>query len=351
MGQLLLFIVVALVVAAIVFGVTVMVSGGDSGLTPVEPDGRAVPLPSDRPLGEEDIIRTKFDTALRGYRMAQVDQALQRAAYDIGYKGELIGVLEAEVVALREGRIGDADVLRRAREAAIAPADRRRSTRRRSPPRTRMADGRRRATGRRRSRRPRSRSTTVKDDGEAGGAPMSATEPVDGLGDAAQPGTGEVTATVIVNAPGRPGVRRVHGLGEAVRVDPVHQGARSSRATAARAAWSRRSPRSVRPCCATSCGWSGWTRRTRSGWCTAARCCAGPARCAARRWPATAPRWSARVVPPARRHGRQGRLAGALAGLEARLHRRAEEVRPAGRAGPPADRWTFCRTPPLRFRA
>ena len=121
MGQLLLFIVVALVVAAIVFGVTVMVSGGDSGLTPVEPDGRAVPLPSDRPLGEEDVVRTKFDTAFRGYRMSQVDQALQRAAYDIGYKGELIGVLEAEVTALREGRIADADVLRRAREAAIAP--------------------------------------------------------------------------------------------------------------------------------------------------------------------------------------------------------------------------------------
>ncbi|HEX5203412.1 SRPBCC family protein [Paractinoplanes rhizophilus] len=30
---------------------------------------------------------------------------------------------------------------------------------------------------------------------------MSAAEPVDGLGDAAHPGTGEVTATVIVNAP------------------------------------------------------------------------------------------------------------------------------------------------------
>jgi hypothetical protein len=59
--------------------------------------------------------------AFRGYRMSQVDQALQRAAYDIGYKGELIGVLEAEVLALREGRIADADVVRRAREAAIAP--------------------------------------------------------------------------------------------------------------------------------------------------------------------------------------------------------------------------------------
>lgn len=121
MGQLLLFIVVALVVAAIVFGVTVMMGGGDPGLTPVEPDGRALPLPSDRPLGEEDVFRAKFDTALRGYRMSQVDQALQRAAYDIGYKTELIGVLEAEVAALREGRVTDADTLRRAREAAVAP--------------------------------------------------------------------------------------------------------------------------------------------------------------------------------------------------------------------------------------
>ena len=121
MGQLLLFIVVAIVVAAIVFGVTVMLSGGDSGLTPVEADGRAVPLPTDRPLGEDDMTHTKFDVAWRGYRMAEVDQALQRAAYDIGYKGELIGVLEAEVTALREGRLADADVLRRAREAAVAP--------------------------------------------------------------------------------------------------------------------------------------------------------------------------------------------------------------------------------------
>src|SRR3954463_13576559 len=123
MGQLLLFIVVALVVAAIVFGVTVMLGGGDSGLTPVEPDGRAVPLPGDRPLGEDDMVQTRFDLAFRGYRMAQVDEALKRAAYDIGYKGELIGVLEAEVIALREGRIADADVLRRAREAADAPVE------------------------------------------------------------------------------------------------------------------------------------------------------------------------------------------------------------------------------------
>ncbi|GAA4695969.1 hypothetical protein Prum_047570 [Phytohabitans rumicis] len=113
--------VVALTVAAVVFGVTVLVTGGDPGLGTAEPDGRAVPLPGTRPLMEADVSAVRFDTTVRGYRMAQVDQALRRAAYDIGYKDELIGVLEAEVTALREGRSNDADVLRRAREAALAP--------------------------------------------------------------------------------------------------------------------------------------------------------------------------------------------------------------------------------------
>lgn len=121
MGQFLLLLVVALTVAAVVFGVTVLVTGGDPGMVPAEPDGRAVPLPGARPLDENDVTGVRFDTAVRGYRMAQVDQALRRAAYDIGYKQELIGVLEAEVAALREGRAEDAETLRRAREAALVP--------------------------------------------------------------------------------------------------------------------------------------------------------------------------------------------------------------------------------------
>lgn len=123
MGQYVLLAVVALTVGAVVFGITVLVSGGDPGLASEEPDGRSVPLPGTRPLIEDDISRVRFDTALRGYRMAQVDQALRRAAYDIGYKDELIGVLEAEVTALREGRADDAEVLRKAREAALAPVE------------------------------------------------------------------------------------------------------------------------------------------------------------------------------------------------------------------------------------
>jgi DivIVA domain-containing protein len=121
MGQLLLLLVVALTVAAVVFGVTVLVGGRDPGLAPTEPDSQAVPLPGTRPLRESDVGAVRFDTGLRGYRMSQVDQAMRRAAYDIGYKSELIGVLEAEVIALREGRTDDAEVLRRAREQAAVP--------------------------------------------------------------------------------------------------------------------------------------------------------------------------------------------------------------------------------------
>jgi DivIVA domain-containing protein len=119
--QVLLVLAVLFTVGVIGY-VLVVLADGDSGLPPAEPDGRAVPLPGDRPLAESDLAGVRFDVALRGYRMRQVDRTLRRAAYDIGYKDELVRVLVAEVDALREGRTQDAEVLRRAREAAVDPA-------------------------------------------------------------------------------------------------------------------------------------------------------------------------------------------------------------------------------------
>jgi DivIVA domain-containing protein len=121
MATVLLVCVVILVIAALVFGIVSLLTGEDPGLAPVEPDGRALPLPNHRSLTESDLKAVRFDLALRGYRMAQVDRALRRTAYDIGYKDEMIAVLEAEVAALREGRVEDADMLRKAREAAASP--------------------------------------------------------------------------------------------------------------------------------------------------------------------------------------------------------------------------------------
>src|SRR5436305_3337827 len=114
-------LVVVLVIAVLAWGVAALLLGRDPGLQPAEPDGRAIPLPTARPLTEADLGGLRFDSAPRGYRMAQVDAALRRAAYDVGYKEELIGVLEAEVTALREGRLDEAEALRQAREAASRP--------------------------------------------------------------------------------------------------------------------------------------------------------------------------------------------------------------------------------------
>jgi DivIVA domain-containing protein len=122
MGELILLLIAALVVGGIVFGVAVLITGDDQGIEGHEPDGRSIPLPTTRPLGETDVTQVRFDTVIRGYRMAQVDAAFRRAAYDIGYKEELIQVLEAEVTALRDGRIEDADALQQAREAAMSGA-------------------------------------------------------------------------------------------------------------------------------------------------------------------------------------------------------------------------------------
>lgn len=124
MGSFLLVLAVVLVVAALVFGVVALISGEDPGMANAEPDERAVPLPTDRPLAESDLVDVRFDTGLRGYRMDQVDRALRRAAYDLGYKEEMIGVLEAEVTALREGRAEEAERLRRARQDSSAGRER-----------------------------------------------------------------------------------------------------------------------------------------------------------------------------------------------------------------------------------
>src|SRR5689334_11393835 len=122
MAEFLLVLIAAVVVGAIGFGVSLLITGDDPGIEGHEPDGRAVPLPSSRPLVEGDVGQLRFDTVIRGYRMAQVDTALRRAGYDIGYKEELIQVLEAEIKALRDGRTEDADALRQAREAAMSGA-------------------------------------------------------------------------------------------------------------------------------------------------------------------------------------------------------------------------------------
>lgn len=114
-----LLVLIALALScAIAFGIVVLVTGNDPGLVSAT-EGVPAHLPTDRPLSEQDVLAARFDTGLRGYQTGQVDDALARLAYDVGFKDELIKVLASEVTALRDGRTEEADALRQARQRAL----------------------------------------------------------------------------------------------------------------------------------------------------------------------------------------------------------------------------------------
>jgi DivIVA domain-containing protein len=92
-----LIVVAALIVAGLVFGVVAFSTGRDAGLTDAAPPGAPSDLPADRPLDADDLAAARFDTALRGYRMDQVDALLARAAHDVRELREYADGLEREL--------------------------------------------------------------------------------------------------------------------------------------------------------------------------------------------------------------------------------------------------------------
>ncbi|WP_067431875.1 DivIVA domain-containing protein [Nocardioides jensenii] len=61
-------------------GVAVVASGYGQGMKPTTPDRRDVMVPAGRDLLGDDLRRVRFTTALRGYRMSEVDALVDRLA-------------------------------------------------------------------------------------------------------------------------------------------------------------------------------------------------------------------------------------------------------------------------------
>jgi len=80
-------------------GVAVVAAGRGQGLTTPEPDRPTLALPPDRPLTRYDVDRVRFSVGLRGYRMDEVDDVLDRLAMDLENRDARISVLEQEVAA------------------------------------------------------------------------------------------------------------------------------------------------------------------------------------------------------------------------------------------------------------
>lgn len=114
-----LFLLIAMVV--VVGAVTLAVlGGGDSAALPEAAPERLIdPLPMTRPVGRADVEALRLPVAPRGYRMADVDDALARLGAELAERDSRIAGLES---ALAEARATGATTATDATRAADGPA-------------------------------------------------------------------------------------------------------------------------------------------------------------------------------------------------------------------------------------
>ena len=101
MTTVLQYLVIAAVIGLLVFAVAVFVFGRGEELAPLSPRTSPTELP-DTGIAAEDVRKVRFAMALRGYRMSDVDWALERMADELDR-------LRAEIAALSGGRASDGD--------------------------------------------------------------------------------------------------------------------------------------------------------------------------------------------------------------------------------------------------
>lgn len=77
-------------IAVVVFGVAAVAMGFGGSMTRFAPDWPGRALPEERAVHPDDIEAAKFSVAFRGYRMSEVDLALERLSAEIAGRDELI---------------------------------------------------------------------------------------------------------------------------------------------------------------------------------------------------------------------------------------------------------------------
>lgn len=95
-GTVLSYLLVAVVVAAMVFLIASLVFGRGEELAALPPDATPTWLP-EGPIDGEDVRALRFSQVVRGYRMSEVDWALHRAASELD-------ALRARVAELEQRR-------------------------------------------------------------------------------------------------------------------------------------------------------------------------------------------------------------------------------------------------------
>ncbi|GAA1109448.1 DivIVA domain-containing protein [Kitasatospora arboriphila] len=93
-----MFWVIVAAMAVVVGGAALVALGGGGTLPEALPDRITARLPQDRPLGRHDVDELRLPMALRGYRMDEVDNVLDRLGAELSLRDARIAELEAAAV-------------------------------------------------------------------------------------------------------------------------------------------------------------------------------------------------------------------------------------------------------------
>ncbi|MET9178300.1 DivIVA domain-containing protein [Kitasatospora aureofaciens] len=90
-----MFWVIVVAMAVVVGGAALVALGGGGSMPEAVPDRIAARLPQDRPLHKADVDDLRLPMAVRGYRMDEVDDVLDRLGAELAYRDSRIAELEA----------------------------------------------------------------------------------------------------------------------------------------------------------------------------------------------------------------------------------------------------------------
>ncbi|MFI9270529.1 DivIVA domain-containing protein [Kitasatospora sp. NPDC052896] len=94
--------------AVVVGGAALVALGGGGSLPEAGHDRIAARLPQERPLSRHDVDEIRLPMAVRGYRMDEVDDVLDRLGAELAYRDSRIAELESAVAAQGGGPAGAA---------------------------------------------------------------------------------------------------------------------------------------------------------------------------------------------------------------------------------------------------
>ncbi|WP_406202807.1 DivIVA domain-containing protein [Kitasatospora sp. NBC_01560] len=102
-----MFWVIVVAMAVVVGGAALVALGGGGSLPEAVQDRIAARLPQDRPLSRDDVDGIRLPMAVRGYRMDEVDDVLDRLGAELAYRDARIAELEAAATVRGAIEAGD----------------------------------------------------------------------------------------------------------------------------------------------------------------------------------------------------------------------------------------------------